>query len=221
MKGKAAKIALLMLLTFTMAPIVYAVDFTTGIYFQGASGGLITFDQDFTASQLTFNPNLVFTGLVWNVKTHGALGFDASTGANMTITKIGADEIDYTVNAPTSTTSTTKIFVGEKGKPTNVAGCSSWSYNKNLKTVSVDVEHNSPAYIVVEWHRDIVQEYINRTYLPIIGMISIVVLAMITTVILGAMGGTPIDVYLIFEIITVIILMSLGGAILISLFFSF
>jgi len=52
-------------------------------------------------------------------------------------------------------------------------------------------------------------------------MISIVALAMITTVILGAMGGTPIDVYLIFEIITVIILMSLGGAILISLFFSF
>lgn len=221
MKGKAAKLALLMLLTFTMVPIVYAIDFTTGIYFQGTSGGLITFDQSFTASQLTFNPNLVFTGMVWNGKTHGALGFYASTGANMTVTKIGADEIDYTVNAPTSTTSTTKIFVGDKGKPTNVAGCSSWSYNKNLKTVSIDVEHHSPAYIVVEWHRDIVQEYITKTYLPIIGMISIVALAMIITVILGALGGTTVEVNMILEIITVIILMSLGGAILLSIYSGF
>ena len=213
MKGKAAKIALLMLLTFTMVPIVYAIDFTTGIYFEGASGGLITFDHNFVVSQMKVGSN-VFSGLVLNRESYGVFGFDVSAGANMTITKIGADEIDYTVNAPTSTISTTKIYVGAKGKPTNVTGGSSWSYNKNLKTVSIDVEHHSPAYIVIEWHQDIVQEYINRTYPPIVEMFGVVLIVMACVLIFSAMNGTPIDTNTILDMLLIAIILSLGAYVL-------
>ncbi len=53
----------------------------------------------------------------------------------------------------TGHTSTTVVYVGDEGKPTNVSGAISWSYNNKTKIVTIDVFHNSSEEIVVYFPR--------------------------------------------------------------------
>ena len=145
------------------------------------------------------------------------MGFDASDGANMTVTKIEFFELDYTVNAATNTTSTTRIHVGKRGKPINVTGESAWSYDVNTKILSVDAEHNSPAYIVIEWQAediDIVQDYINRTYPPIVDMMGVVLVVMAAVLIFCGMNNIPVDTKMILDMLLVAIILGLGAYVL-------
>ena len=126
--------------------------------------------------------------------------------------------ITYNVNA--STTSTTKIYVGNRGKPTNVTGCSSWSYNVNTKILSVDAVHNSPTDIGVEWKAgnplddDVVQDYINRTYPPIVDMMGVVLLVLSGTLIFCAMNNVPIDTKTILDMLLIAIILGIGAYVL-------
>ncbi len=137
-----------MLIVFMLVPMVYGITFTEGVYFQAEGGGLITFEEGYTADQARVTQNGLW-GFFWNTRKYSSLAFNVSANANLTITKIDADTIEVTVNAPTDTTSITEIYVGLHGLPTDVTGGSSWSYNKNTKIVSIEAEHHSPAYIAL------------------------------------------------------------------------
>jgi len=51
----------------------------------------------------------------------------------------------------TGETSTTKIYVGDKGSPDSVTGESSWSYDEGTRILTINVIHASPAEVVIDW----------------------------------------------------------------------
>jgi len=83
----------------------------------------------------------------WHIRISGQ--------ANLTITKLFENKrFTATINAPSETTSTTKVFCGDKGEPITVYsinGTLSWDYNASTKTLTLNVLHDSPTRIVVYW----------------------------------------------------------------------
>ena len=121
-----------------------------GIRYFTHDGGATFFNFDIQYSKLYYwddylmidNLNGVFKSMGFYLQTENA---------NMTITKISIDEIRLTVDAPSETISTTKIYSQQITQPSNVEGCTSWSYNIFTKTITIEVQHNSPAYIIITW----------------------------------------------------------------------
>jgi len=162
-----------------------------GINFKTGSGGPIMFDVDITASRIYFENNYL---IILNMNNRfNKIGFSCETAtANMTVTKIASDEIDYTVNAPTDVTSTTKIYVGSKGRPSNVSGATSWSYNSNFKIITVNVLHQSPADIGLEWSYDASQERIDAftgSIYQALGRIGSILTIMSISLLIGVLTG--------------------------------
>ena len=56
-----------------------------------------------------------------------------------------------TVNGPTGTTTTVKVYCGSLGKPARVDGADSWSYDESTKILTLTVTHHSPATVTVSW----------------------------------------------------------------------
>lgn len=68
------------------------------------------------------------------------------------LTRIDANKIRYTVDAPTFATSTTRLYLPEKNVgPISVSGASSWSWSGSTRVLTVRRVHSSPAPIVVVW----------------------------------------------------------------------
>jgi len=61
--------------------------------------------------------------------------------------------LKLTLNSLSGTTSTTKVYCGDKGEPKSVWANDTlfWSYNASTMTLSLDVTHVSPIEIVVDW----------------------------------------------------------------------
>lgn len=123
-------------------------------FFSGdpSSYGPIYFSNDFTFSNRTITDDLVrFTD--FNMGTLWAdIGFSCDTStANITVTGIDSSEVRYTVNAPSSTVSTTKIYVGAKGSPAEVLNVRNWNYTSGTGIVTAQVLHSSPANVVLRW----------------------------------------------------------------------
>jgi len=71
---------------------------------------------------------------------------------NLTITKFFTDnQLIFNVTAPSATTTTTRIYCGNQGKPATVTGATSWSYNDLTNILTVNILHSSPQQIIVEW----------------------------------------------------------------------
>jgi len=194
------------LASFAFASISVSGD---NIIYHGVNKGNIFFDVVYGASVIYFDDGML---MLHNLNGYyGIIGFSCDTStANMTITKIASDELDYTVNAPTDVTSTTKIYVGSKGRPSDVSGATSWAYNSNLKIVTVNILHYSPSNIVLEWSDDVVQDFINRTYLPSVDMMGVVLIIIAAIMIFSVMNGLPVDIDLIVQALLVTIILSLG-----------
>ena len=96
MKGRTAKLFFLILLSLTLVPAAYCINFTPGIYFEGNGGGLVDFDQNFAAYTVTLGPNR-FTRFNWNGNNYGTLGFDADPGVNVTVTNVNDNSVTYDV----------------------------------------------------------------------------------------------------------------------------
>jgi len=77
--------------------------------------------------------------------------------ANMTITDYFTNPyiLKLTVNAPSGTASTTKVYVGDKGVPKEVwieNGTLAWSYDASTTTLTLEATHlNRTVKIVVDW----------------------------------------------------------------------
>ena len=160
------------------------------IIFKTAEGGPIMFDVDITISGLDFENNYLMIINANNI--YNKIGFSCPTeNANITITKICSMEIHYTVNAPTYTLSVTKIYVGNKGKPLDVSGDFSWSYNSNLKIVTVNVLHQSPSNIILEW-ADNDNEYVDdftKSIYKSLELLGSILTIMSLTLLVGALTG--------------------------------
>jgi len=180
-----------------------------GIIYRGANKGDIFFSVDYGASKMYFDNGFLMINNLNGL--FSSIGFSCDTAtANMTITKIKADELDYTVNAPTDVTSITKIYAGSKGLPSDLSGSTSWSYNSNLKIVTVNVLHQSPSNIIIEWKTDVVQDWIIKAYHPAVDMMGVVLLIMATIVIFSVLQGLPVDMELIVQAVLATIILSLG-----------
>ena len=133
-----------------------------------------------------------------------------------TITKIESDEIDYTVNAETDVTSVTKIYVGNKGRPYNVSGATSWSYNSNLKIVTVNALHQSPSDIGLEWTEsdDGIPDWMFSSYRADMDMLWLMVFLMAAGLMLITLRGIPLEPILVIQLIVVSVMVFMGGIIL-------
>lgn len=77
--------------------------------------------------------------------------YSSNAIGNMSSFEYTDDKLIFIITAPTSVTSTTKIYVGDKGEPLYVSGATSWSYDAQREIVEVTVTHESAAEIVLEW----------------------------------------------------------------------
>jgi len=127
-KAQTAKLGLLMLVTlFTLVPIVYGIDFSPGINFQGG-GGNVTFSQAFSANRVVLGPNR-FYGFVWGGHYRGDLGFDVDAGANMTVTGVSERSITYTIDPGGGAPLHTQVYWDAYGGPTRVTGADHMNYD--------------------------------------------------------------------------------------------
>lgn len=72
--------------------------------------------------------------------------------ANITSTSYMPNKLNLTVNSLSGTTSTTLIYIGDKGEPKEVNGATSWSYDEPSKLLTITVTHTDPATIItLKW----------------------------------------------------------------------
>ena len=177
------------------------------------------FDIDFTATQIYYQDGYL---MINNLGAFSSIGFSCETDtANMTVTKVASDELTYTVNAATDVESTTKIYVGSKGRPTNVTGSTSWSYSSALKVVTVDVTHQSPADIAFTWEANVVDkepvsDWLEGAFYPVAEMMGICLVVMGAALIFGAMNNT-FEIGIVVDLLKVAIIMSIGIWIMLQL----
>lgn len=151
---KFSPLIFILFTTFSFASVVSAsISFSGGgtlpITYIPAYRGPITFDIDFTSTRVYFSDGYLILN---NLEGFNLIGFSCETEtANTTITKISLSEIELTINAPTGTVSTTKIYSPNIAKPSDVLGSTSWSYNIFTKTITINVQHQSPADLKIIW----------------------------------------------------------------------
>jgi len=61
------------------------------------------------------------------------------------------NKLTLTITSPSSTTSTSKVYCGNKGEPTRVTGATSWSYTSATKICTVTVAHSSSQEVELDW----------------------------------------------------------------------
>ena len=186
------------------------------IIFKAGEGGPIMFDVDITTSKIYFTNNYL---MITNVNNrYNQLGFSCLTeNANITITKIDPTEIHYTVNAPTFTYSVTKVYVGNKGKPSDVNGDLSWSYNSNLKIVTVNVLHQSPSDIILGWEADdeYLEDFTGSIYRSFRTVGSIITIMSISLLV-GALTGR-FEIGVVMEFVVTCVAVSILFSIIVTL----
>ena len=57
----------------------------------------------------------------------------------------------FQINASAGTTTTTKVYVGDKGQPRSVSGASSWNYDSESAILTIVALHSDPVTITVGW----------------------------------------------------------------------
>jgi len=157
MKTNKAPIYALLLLVVVVAcqPMAY----TASTYWTIESGanfqpntlyGPVNFTNTGYAAQIKWDNNyILFTGL-YLASYVETLGFQASQNASMSITAMPLNELDYTVTAPLTETSTTRIYLPSDVEVTDVDGVQDWSEDGNILTVTA-VHDITDKPVVVKW----------------------------------------------------------------------
>jgi len=65
------------------------------------------------------------------------------------------NRLNFTISAPSGITSSTRIYVGDKGEPTSVSGADSWSYDDSVKILTINVAHSDSAQIIISWEETV------------------------------------------------------------------
>jgi len=79
--------------------------------------------------------------------------FIAVTNLASQITSVSyaSNKLTLTVTSPSGTTSTSKVYCGNKGEPHTVTGATSWTYNSATKICTATVSHSSSKQVVLDW----------------------------------------------------------------------
>jgi len=89
----------------------------------------------------TFYPTTITTDLIAVTNLASNITSLSYTFSNLTLT----------IDSPPQTTSTTLIYVSDKGEPKDIIGATSWSYNNSSKILTVTATHSSWVTITIEW----------------------------------------------------------------------
>ncbi len=74
--------------------------------------------------------------------------------ANITSLSFANNKLTLTIDSPSGTTSTTKVYCGVRGEPIAIYtanGTLTWSYNASTTILTLNVTHASPTRILVYW----------------------------------------------------------------------
>jgi len=106
--------------------------------------------------------------------------------ANLTINKFFTDNtLRFTLYAGTGTTSTTTIYIPNKGKPSSVTGALTWSYDAATETLTITAVHNSPVTVEIVWNiPESVVIAIRTNYYLVFAVISLMPMVMVAAIIL-------------------------------------
>ncbi len=113
----------------------------------------ITLPEDRKSEIITYNHKIAWSKLIWDTSTpfrlnHYGKGYIISEATATT------NKLTFKVVGETGTTSTTKVYVSDKGEPESVCvtnGTLTWSYNASTKTLTLKVSHSGPVEITVDW----------------------------------------------------------------------
>ena len=180
----------LMPVTFAFAAIEFSTENTI---YRASSCGIVFLASPYSATSFTFSDGfLMFSGFNYGSGTWGTIGFSCETEiANMTVNIVQNSYLKYTVDAPTSTTSITKVYLGSKGSPTSVVGADSWEYSSVNKTLTVSNLHSSPQEIEFEWE-NVINEEADEIYSSLMeayGIAALIPLLLVCVAIVGALNG--------------------------------
>jgi hypothetical protein len=159
MRALSIRVACLLPLLLVLAPHVpYAsaeVEVFPGVLYKVSdSHGPIVFDFAFRAFALYFTEDFfMITDLDGKFQS---IGFSCNPSTiNLTVKGVTRNNVKGTlslrIDAPSLTQSITKVYVGVEGRPSEVKGCDSWSYNGGSKILTIRVNHDSPRDVEVEW----------------------------------------------------------------------
>lgn len=119
--------------------------------------------------------------------------------------------LSFIVTSPS--TSTTKVYVGDKGEPQIVEGATSWNYDETTKIATITKLHSSPATITLMWTGIpnvsallIIANF--NTALSILGLAAIIVMCGII-VAAFKFGNLDMPALILFIGVTVIIVLAL------------
>lgn len=178
---REGKLFFLLLLSLSLIPSVYAINFQGNINYIGVGGGNVTFNQNFVANSLTWINGLTrFQAFRWTGNNLGGIGFDTDAGTNMTVLNVGATQINYNISNPILALSTQRVFYGDKGRPTITGGVIT---NYNDGTDIVTVTTLGDAVVVLSYN--IPGVALDNAALNLVGVFTVVAFA----VILGWRGG--------------------------------
>ena len=159
------------------------------ILYYPSNSGAISFERNsFTASNLKFyhisdDSYLMISNFYYVYYTWKTIGFNCNPNSNLTINQLKNNKLIFTVNAPTSTTSTTKIYVGNLGQPKKITGAESSYFSSGILTVIV--KHNSPQEVIVIWEGFKIKNVI----FPALNMLGTIVFVMSATLVMQALNG--------------------------------
>ena len=117
-------------------------------------------------TRVFYGDSIILKGRTQNVyygRYYGMLSLTINTTDLLALTNLQANiaslsfdgsKLTLFVHSPSGTTSTSKVYCGDKGEPPAVYatnGILSWSYNASTKMLTLNVVHEGPANILVDW----------------------------------------------------------------------
>ena len=202
--------------TFAFAAIEFSTENTI---YRASSCGIVFLESPYSATSFTFSDGfLMFSGFNYGSENWGSIGFSCQTeNANMTVNVVRNNYLKYTVDAPTSTISITKIYLGNnRRRPTDVIGATSWGYNAVNKILTVSITHNSPQEIELEWGNNFEKEWVNTLLLPAMGFSSLIILVAIAVMVMNSFSGV-IDPTMIKDILLFVVSIILAVVIVVRM----
>lgn len=126
----------------------------------------------------------------------------------------GRVKLSFTVLAPTSITSVTKVYVSNKGKPVSVTGATSYSYDSATRIETVIVQHSSNQEVTLTWIPEAIEAIIvaiRNNYYLVFGLISLAPIIIAATIIISLIRGKEqFDPKQIVTLIPIFIILIIG-----------
>lgn len=114
-----------------------------------------------TGTRILYEDSIILQGRTSNVyygRYYGTLSISTNTSdlialtnlqANLTSLTYSPEKLTLTIHSPSQTTSITKVYCGDKGKPEEVDGAASWSYDEPSKILTITANHTDPEIILI------------------------------------------------------------------------